>query len=82
MQNRTYGWALVVFVVIFAIGAIIAYRHNHERALAIPTANNLAAYTNDTYGYEFYYPSDYTVRVASEEDIIIGTATSSVRHVC
>lgn len=77
MKNRTYGWALIVLVLVFGIAAIVAYRRNHERALSIPTAANLASYENDTYGYTFYYPADYTVRVASEEDIIIGMATSS-----
>lgn len=77
MTNRTYGWILVAVVVVFAIVAIFAWHKNHERALTIPTAGNLALYQNDTYGYSFYYPTDYTVRVASEEDIIIGMATTS-----
>jgi len=74
MNNKAYGWALVVLVLVFAVAAIFAYRRNHERANAIPTAANLAIYTNGTYGYTFYYPAEYTVRVGSDEDIIIGKA--------
>lgn len=72
MTNKFYGWALVLLVLVFAGAAILAYLKNHERATEIPTANNLALYGNDTYGYSYYYPPEYTVRVASEEDALVG----------
>lgn len=77
MNNKTYGWALVLLVLVFAVATIVAYQHNHQRTLNIPTANTLAVYTNDTYGYSFYYPADFTVRVSSEEQILVGLATST-----
>jgi hypothetical protein len=76
MNNKTYGWALVVLVLVFGVAAIVAYTRNHNRALSIST-NELAAYTNETYGYSFFYPPAYTVRVASDDHIIVGIATSS-----
>lgn len=76
MDTRSYRWALVLLVLVFAVGAIVAYRHNHQRALSIPTAANLAFYQNGTYGYSFYYPPEYTVRVASDDLAIIGMGTA------
>lgn len=77
MNNKRYGWALVVLVLVFGAAAILAYNKNHERATTLPTATNLALYGNDTYGYSFYYPPEYTVRVASEEDALIGLVEGS-----
>jgi hypothetical protein len=77
MSNKLYGWALVGLVLIFGVGAIIAYLRNHERANSIPNAANLAVYDNQTYGYSFYYPPTYTVRVRTDEQAIIGLATTS-----
>lgn len=75
-MDRSYRWALVVLVLVFSIAAIIAYQHNHQRALSIPTTANLAGYQNSTYGYSFYYPPEYTVRVASDDVAIIGMGTA------
>lgn len=72
MNNKHYGWALVVLVLVFAGAAIVAYQKNQKRAAAIPVASTLALYGNDTYGYSFYYPPEYTVRVASEDAITLG----------
>jgi hypothetical protein len=77
MKNKSYGWALILLLVIFGIAAILAYRHNHARTISIPSTTNLAVYQNDTYGYVFSYPPSYTVRVVSPENAIIGEATSS-----
>jgi hypothetical protein len=76
MTDKRYGWALVALLLIFGVAAIIAYNRNHERALSIST-NELANYTNDTYGYTFFYPPSYTVRVASEEQALIGMGSTS-----
>lgn len=76
-MNKNYGWALILLLVIFGIAAIVAYRHNHARTISIANTSGLAVYSNDTYGYSFSYPPLYTVRVVSEEDVIIGQATSS-----
>ena len=74
MNSRSYRWALILILLVFAVGAIVAYWHNHQRVAQIPTANNLAIYNNVKYGYAFYYPGDYTVRIAKDEDAIIGRA--------
>jgi hypothetical protein len=77
MNNKRYGWALVALVLVFGGAAIIAYNKNHERAASIPTASNLALYGNDTYGYSYYYPPEFTVRVASEEEGLLGVSEGS-----
>ncbi len=77
MEHRSYRWVLILLVLVFAIAAIVAYRHNHQRAGEVTATANLASYKNSTYGYSFSYPADDTVRVASEEDIIVGVAASS-----
>lgn len=77
MKNKTYGWVLVLILLLFAAASIYAYHKNNQRALTVPTSANLALYTNDTYGYSFNYPVDYTVRVFSEENIIVGKVTDT-----
>ncbi|MDB5189529.1 MAG: hypothetical protein JWL82_486 [Parcubacteria group bacterium] len=72
MNNKSYGWALILLLLIFGIAAIFAYQRNHARTAALPVVTDLAVYPNDTYGYSFYYAPEYTVRVASEDTVLIG----------